>query len=627
MPLLEDWRSQQRAALPALATRAKRWRSWWSWVALGAVGCVGTVGLASCGGGDGGGNFPVFQPLVAETFRNPPELTSRNGELRAIFDVASVQVAVDSTPVTTTVYNGQYIPPVLRLKPGDTLQLDLVNLSADPTNEHYHGLDVSPRINADGSASDNVFVHVPPGGSQQYKVAIPSTHHAGLYWYHSHQHGMSEQQVMGGLSGGMIIEGLLDPLPQLAGIKERVLLLKDIQIGPDGRVPADIDSSAPTHRTVNGLSNPTLMIAPGETQLLRIGNISANMYYRLKLPGHTFHEIARDGIRRSQFVSYDELLLPPASRSEVLIQGGPPGRYALETLDIDTGPQGDTVPATTLLTVVSQGLPRTPIALPTLPAQEDFRSLPVAKRRTVTFVESADGNTFYVDSGNGHGPVQFDPSRVDSIIETGTVEEWTILNVTGEWHVFHIHQTNFQVTEINGTPQPFTGHQDNVNVSFQPDANSPPGQVKLLIDFRNPIAIGKFVYHCHILEHEDGGMMAVAEVVPPGQAAALDGARARLSKAPAARSMFTNARVLPSSGSGPVTAEQLAALQAAEVCTAPAAGARPPLLRARGPAGDALAPVAGQGLALTRNASQMQAWRSAGMVRIAASRDEQATRR
>ena len=90
-----------------------------------------------------------------------------------------------------------------------------------------------------------------------------------------------------------------------------------------------------------------------------------------------------------------------------------------------------------------------------------------------------------------------------------------MLHATQELHVFHIHQTDFQVTERNGVPQPFVGHQDNVNVDFAPTATSPPGQVKVLIDFRDPIIVGKFVYHCHILEHEDGGMMAVAEVVPP----------------------------------------------------------------------------------------------------------------
>ena len=472
--------------------------------------CVAALLLAGCGGSGGGG---TETPLVKETFRNPREITSRNGILSTTLEVSTRRTEVDGQAVTTTIYNGEYMPPVLRLKPGDTLALRLVNNAAVATNQHYHGLNVSPRINPDATVSDNVFVHTEPGKTTDYRVTIPAAHHPGLYWYHSHQHGSSEQQVMGGLSGGLVIEGLLEPLPEYEGIKERIVLLKDIQIGPDGKVPSDIDSSAPTHRTVNGQTDPVMTIAPGETQLLRIGNIGANMYYRLKLPGHTLYELARDGIRHNQLVPFDELLLPPGSRSEILIQGGDAGRYELKSLAINTGPLGDTAPEVKLMTVVSQGMSQTRRALPTaLPAVEDFRNLPVAQRRTITFQESADGNNFYIDSGNG--PVQFDMARVDASMRSGTVEEWTILNPTGEWHTFHIHQTDFQVTEVNGIARQFVGHQDNVNVAYQADASSPPGQVKLIIDFRDPNIVGKFVYHCHILEHEDGGMMAVAEVVP-----------------------------------------------------------------------------------------------------------------
>ena len=152
--------------------------------------------------------------------------------------------------------------------------------------------------------------------------------------------------------------------------------------------------------------------------------------------------------------------------------------------------------------------------------QSPFGYLCFAKTRALSpngrcraFDESADGNTFYVDSGDG--PKQFDASRVDSTIVAGTVEEWTVLNATAELHVFHIHQTDFQVVERNGIPQPFVGHQDNVNVDFQPDGGG-PGQVKLIIDFRNPDIVGKFVYHCHIVQHADQGMMANIEVALPG---------------------------------------------------------------------------------------------------------------
>jgi FtsP/CotA-like multicopper oxidase with cupredoxin domain len=200
------------------------------------------------------------------------------------------------------------------------------------------------------------------------------------------------------------------------------------------------------------------------------------------------------------------------------VRGGLPGKYKLHTLNVNTGPDGDDYAASDLATVsvnpsVAAGLP-----LPTkFPPVEDFRTLPVAKQRTITFSEDTTSNTFFMDSGAGAS--QFNANRVDSTIQSGTVEEWTVNNATAEWHVFHIHQTDFQLLDVNGVPQDFIGHQDNVNVPYQ-TAGGPPGSVKILIDFRDPNIVGKFVYHCHILEHEDGGMMSIAEVVAPGIPAA-----------------------------------------------------------------------------------------------------------
>jgi FtsP/CotA-like multicopper oxidase with cupredoxin domain len=503
-------------------------------------------------------------PLVDETFRNPPELRSSGGELRTTFTVAPARFEVGGRTVTSAVYNGIYIPPVLRLRPGDTLFLTLVNKFEEQTNVHYHGLNVSPRINTDATVSDNIFVLVDPGQTLNYKVEIPTWHNPGMYWYHSHRHERAQRQVMGGLSGGLVIEGVLDPFRDLANVRERIMLLKDIQITPQGTVPEDIDPSATSIRTVNGQVNPTLTIRPGETQFLRMANIGSDLYYKIRLDGHVFHEIARDGNRHTQIVATDELLIPPSSRSEVLIQGGDRGTYAMRALAFDTGPAGDSYPETVLATLVSQGDGETPIALPTtLPAVEDLRNLAVARTRTITFTESADGNTFYIDSGAGSK--QFDPNRVDSTIESGTIEEWTVLNATQELHVFHIHQTDFQVTEIDGVAQPFSGHQDTVNVSFQASDTAPPGQVKMLIDFRQPLIVGKFVYHCHILEHEDGGMMAVAEVLPSVRSAV---------NALAAGFMRVVDRMIERKPSGPQVAARidqvLDAVQAGSYCkTAP----------------------------------------------------------
>ncbi len=466
-------------------------------LALGA--CKGELS----GGGDSGG----------ETFVEPDEIVSQNGELHTTFTVADSTVQVAGKSLHTLAYNNVYMPPLLHVKPGDTIFLNLDNESGQPTNEHYHGLNVSPRINDDATVSDNILVQADPGTQVNYKIQIPADHNPGLYWYHAHLHGQAERQVMGGLSGGLIVDGVLDPFPELKGIKERVFLLKDVQITADGTLPDDIDPGADTNRTINGKSSPALRLDENQLQFWRFANIGADMYYKLVLDGHVFYELARDGNRHNKLVEMRELLLPPGSRSEVLVRGGAPGSYKLHTLEVNTGPDGDDYAAANLATVITRPSALPGMQLPnSFPPVEDYRNLPVAKQRTITFSEDTTNNTFFMDSGAG--AAQFNANRVDSTIQSGTVEQWTINNATAELHVFHIHQTDFQVVSINGVPQDFTGHQDNINVPFQ-TPGGPPGSVKILIDFRDPNIVGKFVYHCHILEHEDGGMMSIAEVVPP----------------------------------------------------------------------------------------------------------------
>ena len=432
-------------------------------------------------------------------FSNPPEVTSSNGLLATTLEAKATTYEIGGRRFTTWVYNGLYTPPVLRVKPGDVIELRLVNGTTQHTNLHYHGLNVSPRGNG-----DNVFLHIEPGEQFDYRIEISPTHPTGLFWYHPHGHGNSEFQTFNGMSGGLIVEGLLDPFPpELQGIEERILLLKDIQQAASGEgVPDDIDSNAPTQRTVNGLVNPTMTIRPGETQLWRVANVGPDIYYRLSLDGHVLHEIARDGNRHTEIVSRDEIVLPPSSRVEFLVQGGPPGEYLFRTLEFDTGPQGDQYPEVTLATLVSEGTAETPAVLPTtLPPVPDLRDAPVSRRRTFVFSENEDGTSFFI---NGRA---FDPNRTDTTVRLGDVEEWEIVNDSEELHVFHIHQLDFQVVESEGTPVPFTGYQDTVNLPFG-------ASVKILVPFTNPVILGRFVYHCHIMAHEDNGMMAVIEVVP-----------------------------------------------------------------------------------------------------------------
>jgi suppressor of ftsI len=435
-----------------------------------------------------------------ETFKNPPEVRSAGGVLNLTLIAELQQVEIAGQSVQARVYNGLYIPPTLRVHPGDTMNITLINAIDQPTNLHHHGSNVSPLNNG-----DNVFIDLMPGQIFNQQIVFPPDHPPGFLWYHPHRHMVVESQVFGGMSGGLIVEGILEPFPHLQGVTERIMLLKDFQnIG--GQIPTEnIDSNAGTTRTINGVVNPTLTIRPGETQFWRLANIGADIYYRLQLDGHVFYEIARDGNRQNQVVAREEILLPPAARTEVLVQGGPHGIYSLRTLYFDQGADGDQYPEVILATLISAGRPEASIPLPTaeqFPSVEDLRTQPIAVRRTVVFSENPETSEFFI---NGQ---LFDENRIDTTVQLGTVEEWTIENVADEEHVFHIHQLDFQVIEVNGQPREFIGRQDVVNLPVH-------STVKILIPFTNPVIVGKFVYHCHILSHEDNGMMAVIEVVDP----------------------------------------------------------------------------------------------------------------
>ena len=447
------------------------------------------IGLFGCNGGGSSGG---------ETFDSPSEIVGGK-ELNVELTVSEQRNKIGDLEFVSSVYNGDYVAPVLRIKPGGVINLKLRNLNPQqPSNVHYHGLEVSPQGN-----SDNVFVQVEPENCFEYRIQIPENERGGMMWYHSHMMGLSETQVFNGLSGGLIIDGLYDNLPFLKGVKERVMILKDIQAEADGTVTVP-DYSKPTLRSINGIVRPSISIRPGETQLWRIGNVGANLFYNLAVEGHEFIEIARDGEVRVAPLRQASLMLPPGARSEVLITGAATaGTYAFKTLAIDTGPDGDPTPEELMGTLVVSGSAGTPVTVPsTLMPSADLREQPVTNRRRIVFSENNDAGLFYINNQ------LYSPSRDDVVLPLGSLEEWQLVNNSQELHTFHIHQTDFQITARNGQPEEFRGYQDTVDIDVG-------GTVTVLIPFKNPVQVGRFVFHCHILEHEDGGMMQNIVVYDP----------------------------------------------------------------------------------------------------------------
>ena len=279
-------------------------------------------------------------PLQGETgvaFAEVPELRSAGGVLEVTFEVADRRTTIGGREVEGRSYADGVQGPTLRLAPGDHLRLHLRNRLDQATNLHFHGMHVSPL-----PPGDDVLMHVPAGEEFTYEFDVPADHARGTYWYHSHQHGSSEAQVFAGLSGVLIVEGLEDLLPAaLRDVPQRVLAFKDVQVAGDEVEDKNIDSNAPTTRLVNGLERPRLTAAPGETQLWRLANIGADIFYDLQLPGTSFTVVGEDGNPVWSVWSADHLVLPPGKRYDVLVQPAA-GSSTLSTLAYDQG--GDQYP-------------------------------------------------------------------------------------------------------------------------------------------------------------------------------------------------------------------------------------------------------------------------------------------
>ncbi|RAK61295.1 multicopper oxidase family protein [Phenylobacterium hankyongense] len=433
----------------------------------------------------------------------PLEYRSQNGELNVTLEARETPVRLGKDLIHGATYNGVYGGPVLRLNPGDVLHLRLINHLPQATNMHFHGLAVSPQ-----GHGDNAMHMVGPGETWDYVIPIPKDHPPGVYWFHTHAHSFAERQLMGGLSGTLVIEGFQDEVPATKPLKERLFALKEFSPNPKGdlnRVPKPFNRDI---KTINGQLMPRVDIQPGETQLWRFSDQTANTYFRLRLEGHDFTVVGRDSQPVVQPERVQELMIGPSQRADVLVTAGPAGPYKLISETTSTGPVGDIFPAQNMALMVSARDPARPPPAPLGPievSQTATKPIPgdrIDAQRTIIFSEDPVTGLFFINHAT------FDHTRVDLKVPLGSIEEWTVRNASEELHTFHIHQVKFQVISLNGKPVPFDGLVDTVNVPIH-------GELKIRLAFTDPKIVGRFMYHCHILEHEDKGMMAQIEVYDP----------------------------------------------------------------------------------------------------------------
>jgi FtsP/CotA-like multicopper oxidase with cupredoxin domain len=267
--------------------------------------------------------------------------------------------------------------------------------------------------------------------------------------------------------------------------------------------------------TVNGTVAPSIPIRPGEAQFWQIGNIGADRFLRLKIDGMPFYLLGRDGYFVPRPIRMEEVILGPGQRFSAIVVGGQPGRYTFKSVAFKFDESQPSLPEVSLGTVVSQG-PTADIAAAETkvsaqhvngPLYVDLvRASLIAHRRTFAFSVNPQKTSFFINDQ------VFDENRTDVTVKLGDTEEWTILNKDSQYHDFHIHQTGFLVTEVNAASTDFDGLRDTFSVP--PARNGKPGEAKVIIPFTNPEIVGRFVFHCHVVKHEDKGMMMTVEVLP-----------------------------------------------------------------------------------------------------------------
>lgn len=458
------------------------------------------AGLALLAALSGSANLPArAEPAAAAPVPQLQQLSSHDGVLAVTLEASEETVEIGGARFTGAVYNHQYAGPVMRLHPGELLKVHLVNHLDRPTNLHWHGIDCSPL-----GSSDNMHISVAPGESFDYEVRIPRTQPPGLYWYHDHTHGDTTRNVMGGLSGALVVEGFREQFPELVAVPERLLVLKDHEFegSNDPYVKTELHQLL---QTINGGTRLEAEVAPGSSELWRITNQSANNYFHLRLAGHRFRIIGADGAATRQETWVDQIDVMPASRVEALVSFGPPGSYPLSSEQVPTGSGKARSNHRVLgeVRVAGDPGPGAP-ELHAFPPRDDLRARHIDAYRTVRFSQDNEKELYRINDQ------LFDHARVDTRVPLGNVEEWTIRNETDDFHEFHIHQVSFQVVEIDGQAQPFTGYLDNVRVPER-------GEVKIRMAFTDPLIVGRFMYHCHVLRHEDRGMMANIEVYDPAK--------------------------------------------------------------------------------------------------------------
>ncbi|MDJ0590617.1 MAG: multicopper oxidase family protein [Pleurocapsa sp. MO_226.B13] len=510
-------------------------------------------------------------------FANPQLIESENGELQTILTVTYSDRDLAGCQVHLRSYNGQLVGPTLRVKPGDTINLKLINdlppephLPEDPlvaeespdgcryelvnhtsnephnfntTNFHTHGLHVDP-----GVCSDNVLrvmnprrTAAEPAPEYTVRIQVPPDHPAGTFWYHAHLHGATALQVSSGMAGALIVEGGLDNLPEIAAAEDKVFVLQQIAYDRQGEIE-NYDEFKPEkwensqrRITINGQIVPVIEMRPGEVQRWRFihGGVRERINIELRhgrksLP---LHEIAVDGIALGKIDSWKAVELEPGYRSDVLVKAKNllPGQTSqqYDLIDAPSSRQESLFNQGEIGSILARVIVRGKSVDMPLPSD---RQIAMVKQQDVppdildeelTTLEPTQTVAFsikQIPSGEYQFNVNdraFSPED-ERKLELNKAEIWQISTDSTrvgkerilDKHPFHIHVNSFQHDRQDPNHQTERIWRDTLMVV----ADEPQTIRTRYTDFT-----GKFVLHCHILDHEDQGMMQAVEIVKQPQ--------------------------------------------------------------------------------------------------------------
>ncbi len=460
---------------------------------LGSALLGAACGIAGIGGDDGGAlanppDTPATTRLLIPELLEP---TMIDGVARYHLTIGeSSHDFGDGRRADTRSYNdASILGPTLRWNTDDFVAIDVTNNLPETTTTHWHGADVP----AEDDGGPHSRIEAGQTWTADFRVIQP----AATLWYHPHLMGTTAEEVFAGAAGLIIVDDdnpATTDLPSTYGVDDIPVILQDREFTPDGQLAFELDDDdngdLNPELTVNGTMDAYTTVPAGPVRL-RLLNGSQARVYELSVDNGSMVKIASDGGYLAGPVPLETLTLAPGDRAEIIVDTSDGGAVLL---DEAFGRVLELRPDPTLPTAEHP-----PAQLATIdPITPDM----IDRDRTFQLGE--------VGGGWGINGQQMDMSRIDETVDFDDIERWTV-NVGEGVHSFHIHQTQFQILEVDGEPPPpeDAGWEDTVLVTDDQ-------QVVVAARFNtyaNPDV--PYMFHCHILDHEDTGMMGQFRVVGP----------------------------------------------------------------------------------------------------------------